>query len=335
MQSLAMQHLSRNPSILYCRYIDDIFICTNTRDELDGCLHILNTAHNSINLTVEYPNDGWLPFLNCLVGIRDNRFITTWYRKPTSKNILIHRRSAHPAHMKRNVLRQMESTAIKLSSTDSLKAESSELARKIAVQNGYDGVQYRSDFCCGCKWERGRVSFQIPFVSDRFTSAVLKIVRSTNLPINLVVMPPPSLRQKLVSSRVYDKRCVARDCIICPTNKPGACARTGCVYRLLCECGESYVGESGRPLHIRIREHMRSFNRPLLRSYVDMPMACHRKERHPDSMANNVIPAVQVIILANSNSTVRRRVLEATHIQLINPSINKRDELVEALRYLE
>ena len=183
--------------------------------------------------------------------------------------------------MKRNVLRQMERTAIKLSTTDSLKAESSELARKIAVENGYDGLRYRSGSRSGCKWERGHVIFQIPFVSDRFTSAVNNIIRSTNLPINLVIMPPPNLRQKLVSSRIYDKTCTARDCIICPTNKPGACARTGCVYQILCECGESYVGETGRPLHIRIKEHLRALNRPELRSYYDLPMARHRRARHP------------------------------------------------------
>ena len=46
-------------------------------------------------------------------------------------------------------------------------------------------------------------------------------------------------------------------------------------------------------------------------------------------------PAVEIMILANSNSTVRRRVLEATYIQNIQPSINKRDEMVQALRYLD
>jgi hypothetical protein len=28
-----------------------------------------------------------------------------------------------------------------------------------------------------------------------------------------------------------------------------------CIYRIPCQCGREYIGETGRPLNIRIREH--------------------------------------------------------------------------------
>jgi predicted GIY-YIG superfamily endonuclease len=28
-----------------------------------------------------------------------------------------------------------------------------------------------------------------------------------------------------------------------------------CIYSIPCECGRSYIGETGRPLAVRLREH--------------------------------------------------------------------------------
>jgi hypothetical protein len=37
-----------------------------------------------------------------------------------------------------------------------------------------------------------------------------------------------------------------------------------CIYSILCECGRSYIGETGRPLAVRFREHRRSLQQGLL-----------------------------------------------------------------------
>jgi predicted GIY-YIG superfamily endonuclease len=37
-----------------------------------------------------------------------------------------------------------------------------------------------------------------------------------------------------------------------------------CVYSIPCECGRSYIGETGRPLAVRLREHKHNFKEGLL-----------------------------------------------------------------------
>jgi hypothetical protein len=37
-----------------------------------------------------------------------------------------------------------------------------------------------------------------------------------------------------------------------------------CVYSIPCECGRSYIGETGRPLAVRLREHGHNLKEGLL-----------------------------------------------------------------------
>jgi hypothetical protein len=37
-----------------------------------------------------------------------------------------------------------------------------------------------------------------------------------------------------------------------------------CIYSISCECGRCYIGETGRPLAVRIREHKHNLNEGLL-----------------------------------------------------------------------
>jgi predicted GIY-YIG superfamily endonuclease len=47
-----------------------------------------------------------------------------------------------------------------------------------------------------------------------------------------------------------------------PTSDPQLTAH--CIYNIPCECGRSYVGETGRPLSVRIREHKLNLKNGLL-----------------------------------------------------------------------
>jgi predicted GIY-YIG superfamily endonuclease len=37
-----------------------------------------------------------------------------------------------------------------------------------------------------------------------------------------------------------------------------------CIYSIPCECGRSYIGETDRPLAVRLREHRRNLQQGLL-----------------------------------------------------------------------
>jgi hypothetical protein len=47
-----------------------------------------------------------------------------------------------------------------------------------------------------------------------------------------------------------------------PERDPQQTAR--CVYSILCECGRSYIGETGRPLAVLLREHKHNLKEGLL-----------------------------------------------------------------------
>uniref|UniRef100_A0A7I4Z3E4 Reverse transcriptase domain-containing protein n=1 Tax=Haemonchus contortus TaxID=6289 RepID=A0A7I4Z3E4_HAECO len=107
--------LDRRP-VLYCRYVHDCFVVCSTQKEMDKCFELLTSQADNIRFTREKPNDRWLPFLNMQVQLERGFLRTKWYRKPTSKNILVHFRSAHPRKIKRAITANMIRTAKMVSS---------------------------------------------------------------------------------------------------------------------------------------------------------------------------------------------------------------------------
>ncbi|KAK6732733.1 hypothetical protein RB195_016849 [Necator americanus] len=93
--------------LFYSRYIDDCFVFSATKAEMDKCFDLLNRQSEHIKLAREKPQGNWLPFLNIQVGISNGTYQTKWYRKPGNKNISVHFLSAHPFHMKKAVLNNM------------------------------------------------------------------------------------------------------------------------------------------------------------------------------------------------------------------------------------
>lgn len=67
------------------------------------------------------------------------------------------------------------------------------------------------------------------------------------------------------------------DCVICPYRRRGDCAQKGVVYQLEClPCGDLYVGETGRVLAIRVKEHLADERRQKLAT----PLGKHQREAH-------------------------------------------------------
>ena len=88
----------KNKSILYLRYIDDIFmIWTGTKQELLIFLEKLNSKHNISNSNKS--------FLDTLIyKEKNNTLQTTLYRKPTDQQSYLHAHSDHPKSLKRSIL---------------------------------------------------------------------------------------------------------------------------------------------------------------------------------------------------------------------------------------
>ena len=93
-----------NKSLLYLRYIDDIFMLwKGTEEELKAFIEMINVAHPTIKFDTNYSYSE-INFLDTKVMITsNNQLITTLHKKPTDRNTFIHRKSYHPPATKKSI----------------------------------------------------------------------------------------------------------------------------------------------------------------------------------------------------------------------------------------
>ncbi|KAK6733756.1 hypothetical protein RB195_017488 [Necator americanus] len=221
--------------LLYCRYIDDCFLVCSSQAEMDNCFKILNEQSEYIKFTRDKPKGEWLPFLNVQVHISNRTHRTKWYRKPSNKNILVHFLSAHPTQVKRSVVRNMFRTATSVCTGREERRESIELARKIAVSNGYTpmwSITKRAQTRNKSGMEK--VPFCVPFISDEVSAAIRRCLRKAKLEesVTIVELPPSNLKQILIRNRLYDHICTTPECKICPDNNEGDGMSSCVVYMI-------------------------------------------------------------------------------------------------------
>ncbi|VDP44783.1 unnamed protein product [Heligmosomoides polygyrus] len=324
--------LERVPT-LHCRYIDDCFILCSTQPELDTCFELLNQQPEHIKLTRKSPTENWLAFLNVELHLAYGTIKTRWYRRPSIKNILIHYRSAHPSSTKAGIIRNMFRTASSVSSDSEQKALSMKMALNIAKINGYPVQSWqrrrrRQANAPRREEERNKVPFCVPFISDEMSTEIRKCVRAADLQdmVRIIDVPPTNLKAQLVRNRVYDRTCSTPSCVVCPNGKEGDCMTTGVVYNMSCnECGEVYIGETGRPLCIRVKEHLDG----LRKGNVRTPWGEHRVRCHAGAMLQ-----VSVSILARESDISARKTLEALWITARNPQVNRKEECLAVTQEL-
>ena len=134
----------------------------------------------------------------------------------------------------------------------------------------------------------------------------------------MVNIPDENVRKQLVHNRLYDKHCISEPCVVCPHGNVGDCAKVGVVYQLEClTCHDLYIGETGRTLSVRIKEHMATKRRGTLAS----PLGRHKIETHKGSDFD-----VRCKILALESEISARKALEAAWILTRNPGMNNKNE---------
>ncbi|VDO79362.1 unnamed protein product [Heligmosomoides polygyrus] len=205
----------------------------------------------------------------------------------------------------------MFQTAALVSSNSEFKSSSREIASGIALSNGYvahnmpKSRQPRAPARIHRAQLRGKIAFTVPFISDALSAQAREC---------------PNLKAQLVRNRLYDCACETLSCVVCSFGREGDCrvvSRT--VYLITCtECKEEYVGETGRPLWVRVKEHVDGLNR----CKVSTPLGEHRLRSHSGAVVG------VVTILAREVDIAARKALEALWIAFKNPAINRKEEQV-------
>ncbi|EYC20774.1 hypothetical protein Y032_0021g415 [Ancylostoma ceylanicum] len=215
-------------------------------------------------------------------------------------------------------------TATELCTNEDERCESRDLASKIARSNGYSIPQYQRRPSRAGNQNRTprdkKLPLCMPFFSDKISAAFRQCIVRAQLQddVFLVNVPNDNIKRQLVRNRLYDIQCISDQCIVCPHGKLGDCTKTGVVYQLECmSCNELYIGETGRTLNVRIKEHMSAKKR----GSVTSPLGRHKIETHGGKDFD-----VRCVILTHENEISARKALEAAWILAKNPGMNNKNE---------
>jgi len=156
--------------------------------------------------------------------------------KPTHTNLYLYQKSHHHPANKHSVLSSLVHRAKALCDQESLASELTFLT-KVFQQNGYSRQQIRAMKLATRtnKTENKPTSrAYLPYTHNTY-GTISRMLAKYN--IKSVTIPP-----RKISSYM-------------PPTKDAPGLRTPGIYRIPCECGKVYIGQSGRSIQLRIREH--------------------------------------------------------------------------------
>uniref|UniRef100_A0A7I4Z5C0 GIY-YIG domain-containing protein n=1 Tax=Haemonchus contortus TaxID=6289 RepID=A0A7I4Z5C0_HAECO len=201
--------------------------------------------------------------------------------------------------------------------------ESPKLACEIAKLNGC-GTQYRrsGSKAHSLRNREDELHLRLPFILDKVSVETRQCIARGDLAndVVLVNLPPGNIKRHLIRNRLYDRACSTIDCAICPFGRDGDCTQRGTVYQFQCSaCDQTYIGETGRMLGIRVKEHLADKRRGCFLP----PLRKHRVEPHQGNDFD-----IKGKILAYENEIGARKFLEALHVRERNPELNNRNECI-------
>ena len=209
-----------------------------------------STASTNIQFTMETEKDGSLPFLDVLLSHEsDGSIRSTVYRKPTHTDRYFNV-SHHPLAHKKSAITSLFSRATSLTSSPlDLPKERKHITRALK-NNGYP-----TRFI-----ERSATHTQASTTSDEPTNEEQKPRATVTIPyIQGLSEPIKRLLERVkVKVRLRPNKTL-RQLLVRPKDKVPMEQRTGVVYSIPCrDCPKTYVGQSGRSLECRVKEHQRA-----------------------------------------------------------------------------
>ena len=345
-EAMAME-VDRPQPDMYVRYIDDVWgLWTHGSEALTEHLNFMNSRHASITFTIERSDTGGqIPYLDTLICVEEGgQYSTELYMKPMAAPIILAYDSAHAMSTKRAVLTSQITRAIRIGSDTAARNRGLEKMENLFIQNGYPEQmvkkciqqqqmkhetagggrreqQERSDQRRRQKRERRKKNtyIRLPFISDRVAAQVKRVTRSSGLPVEIAWTNTNTLRKRLVRSRLHPLPCPSghRRCYSCNAGLKDKCSTKNVVYELTCRhCGDSYIGETSRPVRLRYNEHRRNG----VNGEAETPFGEHVTKKHTDLHRNEV--SVSAKILRVCRDEADRRISESICIRDKRPKIN-------------
>ena len=232
--------------LFWKRYVDDT-LSALPPDQIQAFHHHLNSIEPSIQFTIEEEPQGTIAFLDTLVTRHDDGSLsTTVFRKKTHTDRYLDFSSHHPLVHKAAVTRTLLTRADRICTFQCDRDTEKKHVSKALESNGYPKTLIHQH------WrppptltpppspDMPKATITLPYVRHLAES-----IRRILVPLNVRVCfrPHRTLKQSLV--RLKDHT---------PPEK-----KAGVVYRIPCgTCGRAYIGQTGRTLDQRLKEHKRA-----------------------------------------------------------------------------
>ena len=264
---IVMQDIENNALCLleirlpfFLRYVDDI-VCAVPSERVDHVLEVFNSIHPRLQFTIEIGVNDELSFLDLNLILNNEQLIFNWYHKPTFSGRYLNFYSQHPLCQKRGTIIGLIDRVLYLSHPK-FHSDNFKFIMEILIKNNYP------------------IDFIFRTIRDRIKSVIQKI----NIPNNVHNDQKnrndrgPSYFTVPYFDNVSNKfRDITRDIdvrisffslnklnniIKTHKDKLSHTSHSNIVYKINCnDCNASYVGQTGRQLNTRIKEHRNHINR--------------------------------------------------------------------------
>ena len=265
-------------------------------------LQHINTVDPSIQFTVEEAKeDGSIPFLDTIIRPEvDGTFTIGVYRKPTHTDLYLPWDSNHNIAAKYSVINTLTHRAHTICSTP-------ELAKK--------ELQHLEQVIGLCKYPK----WAIKKIFNKHQNKEKKQTPRTKYPAKCHIVVPytqgigESLKKicKKHGVDIYFKGGqTLKNILVSPKDKDRITSKNSVIYSYTCrsiDCGEEYIGESGRTFGERYKEHLKAPS-PIFQHQVI--------SAHETSIEN-------FKIIGREDNSLARTIKESMYIRVNNPTLNK------------
>ncbi|XP_076397942.1 uncharacterized protein LOC143266273 [Megachile rotundata] len=290
------------------RYVDDTFVVwSHGREKLGDFLNYINSLDPNIQFTMEIETpDRSLPFLDTLITRKaDGTLGHQVYRKPTHTNRYLHATSHHHPSQKNSVITSLVHRATCISEQENL-ANELEHIRFTLQQNGYSKHKINRTIDrltnhttkptrnhTTDTHDKEHATTFLPYIQGT-TDRIGRILRKHN--IRTVFTTHTKIGQLLTSPKDPQPQ----------LSTPG-------VYKIPCSCGQVYIGETGRSVNTRLKEHERCARL----GYIQSAVAEHQ------ITTGHKILFEKTKVLAKTSAYLPRKYREAIEIRKHPNNINR------------
>ena len=233
-----------SPPLFWKRYVDDVCAALPQANVGSFTEH-LNSIEPTIQFTVELETDHKLPFLDMQVTHHPDGTLTTdVYRKKTHTERYLAFNYHHPLSQRVSVVWSLLSRAERICSTQSERDEEVRHVTTTLKNNGYPAHIIR---------RHGQVRRRDENREEPKVTVVLPYVRHVAESIRRILSP-------LGIRTCFKPHRTLKNYLVRPKDPVPSDLLKGVVYTIPClDCSQRYVGQTGRTLQHRVREHKQAY----------------------------------------------------------------------------